>query len=443
MSHRLTPKPRTALTLSALSALFMLAACDKTKSGEELTSSPNKVTTTTTATVTASATAPAPSAAPPGAKKAEPKQDKKLDKSERQRFLEALGEGRKLHKKGDYSAAIEAFEKALAISPDDPHALGELGWAAFFAKDFERAEARTREALKRTADPELKGAWLYNLGRIAEERGHKDEAVGFYRQSLRERPNKTVRERLAKLDPTFAEAMSALAITPMQGPFASIEDFCASARKAASGKPFQCEVDSDKQGEIGRVSFAGKAHGPYLGVQGVWTAENENGADWFPYKEYHLALQTKEGWFVTGGLAGENNPGAFGISGQLEPTRLDFEDVGPGGAHEVLFGLTNHIADSDLGLNEASMSKDKLLVVCGIGASGKPSCTGAIPTYHEAERFILSPEGDEPGAKHEGLFKERWTMAASFNKGELELGSKDKLPDERKALLGKHALSFR
>ena len=81
-----------------------------------------------------------------------------------------FGEGRRQHQRKDYSAAIEAYKKALLARPNAAEALAELGWAAYFARDLTLAESSTRAALKAAleSDKPLRGAALYNLGVVLE-----------------------------------------------------------------------------------------------------------------------------------------------------------------------------------------------------------------------------------------------------------------------------------
>jgi Flp pilus assembly protein TadD len=43
-------------------------------------------------------------------------------------YRDAMAEGRKLERLGDHTGAIRAFERAVAVRPDDAAALSELGW---------------------------------------------------------------------------------------------------------------------------------------------------------------------------------------------------------------------------------------------------------------------------------------------------------------------------
>src|SRR5690606_26880819 len=94
---------------------------------------------------------------------------------------------------------------------------------------------------------------------------------------------------------------------------------------------------------------------------------------------FYLAFKTQGGWFVSQEVAYVYNPGAFGIFQGLEGQELVLRDVIPGGTPEVLFRFVHHGHDSNMAGAEQLDSSFERLVVCGIGPSGKPSCTNPIP----------------------------------------------------------------
>ena len=149
---------------------------------------------------------------PPAAKKATP--------DELRRYRAALKQGQALEAKGDHTGAIAAFNRALAVFPDDPIVLDEMATAYYKEKDLATAETLARRAAARTRDAKLRGRVLYNLGRVQEARGEKDKAIESYKRSLDDRPNHIVRERLATLDPAAATEKDRFAPKAMAGPFA-------------------------------------------------------------------------------------------------------------------------------------------------------------------------------------------------------------------------------
>jgi tetratricopeptide (TPR) repeat protein len=123
-----------------------------------------------------------------------------LSKSEVKRYRATMAEAVRAAKKGKHAAAIAAYDRALAIKPNDQSALTDQGWSAFLLGLLDRAESITRRALAVNGTSRREAAGYYNLGRILEQRGDKPAAVAAYVQSLEWRPTRTVREQLAKLD---------------------------------------------------------------------------------------------------------------------------------------------------------------------------------------------------------------------------------------------------
>lgn len=107
-----------------------------------------------------------------------------------------LDAGRKAVKSKDYATGIDELRKAKAISPTNSKVLGELGWAHFLNGDHDDAERELKLALAHVEQDATKGAVLYNLGRVAEQKGNEKMAADLYRQSVAVRPNDIVQKRL-------------------------------------------------------------------------------------------------------------------------------------------------------------------------------------------------------------------------------------------------------
>jgi tetratricopeptide (TPR) repeat protein len=105
-------------------------------------------------------------------------------------------------KAGRHAEAVETLRALIRDTGPEAGALAELGWALFHLRQLEEAERVTREALELTRSDRTKGALLYNLGRIAEERGDAAAALEHYTRSLAARDNRTVKRRLDKLQKT-------------------------------------------------------------------------------------------------------------------------------------------------------------------------------------------------------------------------------------------------
>jgi tetratricopeptide (TPR) repeat protein len=372
----------------------------------------------------------------------------KLREEDERRFLKVMGEARALHEKKDYEGAIKGFQGALAIAPDDPLALSGLGWAAFYAKDLDLAEASTKKALERATEAYLKALCHYNMGRIQEERGRREDAIASYKRSLELKMNPVVKERLAKLDAALAAAFEALGITGTKGPFVSLEAFCDDWKKRALPEKVRCDPKAEGLGEAykGPLSVA-KPGAPYQAVRVVASSRAVKGGD--PPElgggatEYHLVLRTKVGFFALEKAAETSNPGEDGITESLTVKELAVLDAIPGGAAEVLFRVSHYRGDSNMAVNELEEYVKETLTVCGVGPSEKPSCTRPIPLLWSEHVGVISPDIDEPGMKHNLRDKKGSLSAAFLPDGMLELKpGAGELLEAFSGLPGKHALKF-
>src|SRR5579871_1630644 len=349
---------------------------------------------------------PAPTAkavAPPPA--ATVKRDDKAYKA-------ALASARKASRKGDHAAAARALEQALAAAPDDQKALVELGWESFQARDLARAEQATRKAAA-GADARLRGAALYNLGRILEEQNRKKEAIDAYSQSLAARGNRVVLERLRALDPAAAQAADPARPVALAGPFPTLQAYCAQLQGTT------CYLE-----EEARSSGAGKPKGvvaPFRAVKLFSAGKSEDDRGW------RLAIQTDAGWFVDEELVPHevDNIDLRGRVDELEVApqcaggkplvklvvaEIDCSgEIEPGDVVVDAHGK-KHVADGYH--HHLYASAERSLVVCGVGASGKPSCTPKIAIGQSAP--------DRNGEAEHGDWQNR-LLATFFADGRLVL----------------------
>lgn len=173
---------RRSLCSAALLFCPVLVACSKPSAG----------------TPDASAIAVTPSSRDAGiaAKDAGPP---KPTADQRAQVVQALRSGRIQAKAKDWPGALAAFERGLAVSPNEPTLLVESAWAAYHVKDLAKAEAAVRRALPIVKEPQLRSQVLYTSGRIAEAKNDKDSARNAYAESLELRDNAEVKRRLEAL----------------------------------------------------------------------------------------------------------------------------------------------------------------------------------------------------------------------------------------------------
>lgn len=200
----------------------------------------------------------------------------------RTQMLAALNQGRKLVKDGQLEAGIAEYQKLLAIDPHHGPALGELGWAEFKTGKLDDAHGHTLRALSVAVEPDKRGMLLYNLGRIAEQRGQTEAAIGHYQDSLAARPNDTVAARLASLAPDRpAPAVAAeTAPTGLRAIVSGALDFASACEQAA------------------RDSLCGSGDCELLA-----TPDGDDGWGTLQFDDYglacwHPAVKTPAGWVV-------------------------------------------------------------------------------------------------------------------------------------------------
>jgi tetratricopeptide (TPR) repeat protein len=89
------------------------------------------------------------------------------------------------------------IERALALTPDDPHILDSMGWVLFRQKDYPRALEYLRKAYAQRPEVEIAA----HLGEVLWAMGSTDEARTLWREARgREPDNTTLRETLARLN---------------------------------------------------------------------------------------------------------------------------------------------------------------------------------------------------------------------------------------------------
>lgn len=157
-----------------------------------------------------------------------------------------LRKGRKYAKTRHYGEASRALEKALEAMPTGARALSELGWAAFQTGDYARARMANQDAIRWARDPALAAASMYNLGRLAEAVGDREEAARQYQKSLSLRPNDAVQKRLNAL--SQAPETTPPPERAMCGPFKDIDALCRCVAEQRgtrrTDKPLSCQRES-------------------------------------------------------------------------------------------------------------------------------------------------------------------------------------------------------
>jgi tetratricopeptide (TPR) repeat protein len=306
----------------------------------------------------AAATQPSPPARP---------KTRKVSKADQRRYRAALRAGRARMAKNDVKGAVASFEQALVAIPDDARALSELGFAAFKARDLTRARQATEQSIAAAGDPKLRAASLYNLGQILEAQDKKDEALDVYRRSLALRPNIVVRDRVAALDPD-ARPDEPIAPVELVGPFPTLEAYCAAVAQAEPEEP--CRTSADDVPTLPKVTL----EKPYQQLAMLQTGFAQSCS---------LAIRTAAGWFVHEEFAECRLMGSrWDRSVSFDSVTL--REVVAGGSKELILEMqtdeTFNDTPPDAKDDEMVISTEHTrgLLICGVGASGKPSCTPEV-----------------------------------------------------------------
>ena len=286
-----------------------------------------------------------------------------LSSKDRAKALKDLNEGRRLSRAKDWAGAIKAFERVLAVSPDDVHALSEIGWAALQANDLDRAEKANRRALANAKTPATRAPILYNMGRVAEARGNKEAAAKDYAASLALRDNAEVKKRASALDggaPTGEPCMES---------FADTKALCACllAHKddtimiICDAKDLSCKL----------VPMSLQMPTPRLGIV-------EWGADMLGEKAHYLTAKEGEKIRIVAELGRDYEPGAFGIHNSAEVKSAEKRPVN---GHDLyVIRSEQHDSDSNMAGLEQCSREEKRETVCALGdAPGSTRCVVGIP----------------------------------------------------------------
>jgi hypothetical protein len=366
-----------------------------------------------------------------GVSLAEPKPATPISATAQVSYQKALKQGRALHKKKKYPEAVAAFQEALKAIPDDPRALSELGYAAYFDKDFALARESTQKSIDLSADANIKAASLYNLGLIYEATSEDKKAAESYLASLRLRENDTVISRLKTLDPALVT--SYLGIVPEAlDAFSSLEELCQHTVSDDSGygdepesQQFRTALDDCINGfKKEELKAAGS---PFL-LAGVTTIFS------VLYK-YRLIIKTNAGWFTLKNTFFEGYLG-MGTSGS-ELWETSFSVESGGSAEWLVFRYKTLSFENDYPDDEDNTDGfkgvDSYLTVCAANSAGAPSCIAPIQIGSLKE---VTKKGKTKSTS--------WKLEAAITAdGVLELKSSNKKLDPQAARFsGKHNLNF-
>ncbi len=102
-------------------------------------------------------------------------------------YLEAWSElGKTLTKIKDYAGGIEAYKRALELSPGNEALIASIGYNYLFLEDWDNAEKYYRMLIEQDS---LSYDGNVHLGFIYQKRGDDDTAIRYYKLALKSRPD--------------------------------------------------------------------------------------------------------------------------------------------------------------------------------------------------------------------------------------------------------------
>jgi tetratricopeptide (TPR) repeat protein len=96
-----------------------------------------------------------------------------------------IAKGTSLSDMGKLSAALQSYNQAYALAPDDQVLLYNFGYTYFQMKEYEKSEEYLMQAVRKGSKDEY--VYLY-LAKIFDLRGDQDRACQFFRHAVRLQP---------------------------------------------------------------------------------------------------------------------------------------------------------------------------------------------------------------------------------------------------------------
>ena len=117
-------------------------------------------------------------------------------------------------KRGDPRAAIQTFERLVALDPNDPSPLDALEALHTMVGDWRGMAATLEKKVERSYDPAERGELLRRAGSVAEDLlGDRDMAVDFYKRAVNEDDSDVI--AYESLDRLYAEADDYKSLSPV------------------------------------------------------------------------------------------------------------------------------------------------------------------------------------------------------------------------------------
>lgn len=350
------------------------------------------ITTTSAEPHAASAGAPGSSAATarsaPPATSAAP-----LTAAQKQSITAALRRGQSHVGAKRWAEAAQAYEEALRVAPTDGAVLCELGFVAWRAGDYDKAEAANLRALSFVHEPNLRAKVLFNQGLVHESKGQKPAAAQRFAESLALRKNDTVEKHLREIDKDKVVKADAREPVPCAREFPNVNALCgclkAEAEKdrgpSGSDEPLVCATEKAKSpsGDLFSIKI---------------------GREMMGERDHIAVAKTEKGVFPIGMLGRDFEPGAFGVHNEATVTSV--EETTIDGRKVWLVRSSQSNFDQNMAGLEQYQDTIKLLTFCLPQTADKPpSCPVQYAT--DIHATLSYPDFDEMSAEDRAEQKER------------------------------------
>jgi len=289
-------------------------------------------------------------------------------------FRAHLKQGRQAASKKEWSSAIKHFESALRKIPNEARAHSELGWAAFQIGDYKKARQHTLSAIRAAALPQVKAASLYNLGRIAEASGQSGEAIGHYEDSLKLRPNESIKARIAQLTENKKPRVAPPLCWPARARQAVIECLRTHHAQTLEKREISVQPYDPSVPDI-------------AGVEVIDVSEDME-------HSYYLLSGPKEAVSIARELGSYWEGGVGNAYNEWEIEKFEVRDVSGRKVLWIETMLSGH--DADYGEDEEESYSTRTLTLCvsdpvekSHRKNPKFTCPLQFPIFHEQERTVV------------------------------------------------------
>jgi len=238
-----------------------------------------------------------------------------------------------------------------------------------------------------------------------------------------------------------------LNVSKMEGPFSSVQQFCKEYKnKLAFQSGFTCHYKNDlgMQPDSSDITTVVSPLPPFLKVYLFITDIDKSTS------KYHLAVETKKGWYVNKEILTVKRPGIGGIIESIGVPILSVAQIFEGGNPEILLKIQHNHYDSNPKLNQFVSRKTTFLVVCGQGESNHPSCTPVVPIFvrEMVSKYSIGTKADQAKfIPYDDWYQLQTIILPNHQINFAELASKtayiaDFVQSKMKPLVGSHRVVF-